>query len=188
MVHTFTVQQTGRGAALQGLQAPRPHMPRQLCVRPSALFGKKRAQERQMTRKEPPKAPKKQTVEYGSSWYEKTRAAPTRTTREELGAQRLGPRAAAAAPLQLQAAQRERPAGAPRRHSSAARLSAEFRRQANLAANNGKERKDLYTDNWDGSEYKGSGFNILTLLALLAVLAPILGLFFAYQSYGELWG
>eukprot|EP00195_Chlamydomonas_chlamydogama_P015589 CAMPEP_0202902058 /NCGR_PEP_ID=MMETSP1392-20130828/16133_1 /ASSEMBLY_ACC=CAM_ASM_000868 /TAXON_ID=225041 /ORGANISM="Chlamydomonas chlamydogama, Strain SAG 11-48b" /LENGTH=98 /DNA_ID=CAMNT_0049588741 /DNA_START=14 /DNA_END=307 /DNA_ORIENTATION=- len=29
----------------------------------------------------------------------------------------------------------------------------EYRRQANLAANNGRERKDLYTDNWDGSEW-----------------------------------
>lgn len=29
---------------------------------------------------------------------------------------------------------------------------AEYRRAANMAANNGKERKDLYTDNWDGSE------------------------------------
>ena len=35
--------------------------------------------------------------------------------------------------------------------------AAEFRRQANLAANGGKERKDLYTDNWDGSEYKARG-------------------------------
>ena len=24
-----------------------------------------------------------------------------------------------------------------------------------MKANNGKERKDLYTDNWDGAEYKG---------------------------------
>jgi hypothetical protein len=93
MVHTFTMQQTGRAAVLPGLLAPRlVHIraPRQLCVRPSALFGKKAAQERQMTRKEPPKAPRKQTVEYGKDWYESTRAVPTRTTREELGARRSG--------------------------------------------------------------------------------------------------
>ena len=40
---------------------------------------------------------------------------------------------------------------------AAAAAAAEYRRAANLAANNGKERKDLYTDNWDGSEYKGKG-------------------------------
>ncbi|PNH05025.1 hypothetical protein TSOC_008762 [Tetrabaena socialis] len=64
----------------------------------------------------------------------------------------------------------------------------EYRRQANLAANNGKERKDLYTDNWDGSEYKGSPFNILTLVGALFVLTPVAGLFFAFYTYGILWG
>jgi len=29
---------------------------------------------------------------------------------------------------------------------------------ARLQANNGKERKDLYTDNWDGDVYKGACF------------------------------
>jgi hypothetical protein len=46
----------------------------------------------------------------------------------------------------------------------------------------------LPADNWDGSEYKGSSFNILTLLGLLFVLVPVAGLIFAYQSYGVLWG
>lgn len=64
----------------------------------------------------------------------------------------------------------------------------ERRRQANLEANNGKERKDLYTDNWAGSEYRGSPFNILTLLAALFFLVPIAGLAFAYFTYGDLWG
>ena len=62
------------------------------------------------------------------------------------------------------------------------------RRDANEAANNGKDRKDLYTDNWEGSEYKGSQFNILNLLVALFVLVPVLGLAFAYLSYGDLWG
>ncbi|GIL73741.1 hypothetical protein Vretimale_5380 [Volvox reticuliferus] len=64
----------------------------------------------------------------------------------------------------------------------------EYRRQANLIANNGKERKDLYTDNWDGSEYKGSPFNILTLVGALFILTPVAGLVFAYYTYGTLWG
>ena len=85
-------------------------------------------------------------------------------------------------------------------------------------ANNGKERKDLYSDNWDGDVYKGasrvarpfahlppphdtlcrkrahssmpagSGFNILTLVVTAFVLTPVLGLAFAYWSYGTLWG
>ncbi|KAJ9523235.1 hypothetical protein QJQ45_024024 [Haematococcus lacustris] len=64
----------------------------------------------------------------------------------------------------------------------------EYRRAANLAANNGKERKDLYTDNWDGSEYKGSVWNVGTLVLALFFLVPALGLAFAYWSYGTLWG
>jgi hypothetical protein len=40
----------------------------------------------------------------------------------------------------------------------------------------------------DGSEYKGSPFNILSLLAALFILTPLLGLVFAYWSYGTLWG
>eukprot|EP00223_Ostreococcus_mediterraneus_P009950 CAMPEP_0179630778 /NCGR_PEP_ID=MMETSP0932-20121108/6073_1 /TAXON_ID=548131 ORGANISM="Ostreococcus mediterraneus, Strain clade-D-RCC2596" /NCGR_SAMPLE_ID=MMETSP0932 /ASSEMBLY_ACC=CAM_ASM_000582 /LENGTH=125 /DNA_ID=CAMNT_0021500249 /DNA_START=98 /DNA_END=471 /DNA_ORIENTATION=- len=61
------------------------------------------------------------------------------------------------------------------------------RRQfANRRANNGKDRKDLYTDNWDGSEYKGSSFNILSVVAGLFVLVPVGLLAFAYTSYGTL--
>lgn len=45
-----------------------------------------------------------------------------------------------------------------------------------------------YTNNWDGSEYKGSQFNILTLLAVLFVLTPVAGLAFAKLTYGTLWG
>ncbi|KAG1655832.1 hypothetical protein FOA52_013288 [Chlamydomonas sp. UWO 241] len=66
--------------------------------------------------------------------------------------------------------------------------SREYRRAANSAANNGKERKDLYTDNWDGSEYKGGDNNILTWVIALFFLVPVLGLGFAYWSYGTLWG
>ncbi|KAK3271868.1 hypothetical protein CYMTET_19804 [Cymbomonas tetramitiformis] len=61
-------------------------------------------------------------------------------------------------------------------------------REANRLANNGKERKDLYTDNWDGDVYKGSGFNILNFLIILTIGVPVLGLIFAYQTYGVLWG
>lgn len=65
---------------------------------------------------------------------------------------------------------------------------AERWKAANWAANNGRERKDLYTDNWDGSEYKGSPFNMLSLLAVLFVATPVAGLVFAYFTYGDLWG
>ena len=108
------------------------------------------------------------------------------------------------------------------------RQEMERRREANRAANNGLERKDLYTDAWAGSEYRGSGNNIvrgfflasfssfldpkapflahstrpqrekkkrktknekqLTWLIVASVAAPTLGLLFAWQTYGTLWG
>ncbi|WIA39531.1 hypothetical protein OEZ86_005621 [Tetradesmus obliquus] len=74
------------------------------------------------------------------------------------------------------------------RPSRTVREEIAYRQEANRLANNGKERKDLYTDNWDGSEYKGSKFNILTVLALLSILTPVLGLVFAYTTFGVLWG
>lgn len=78
-----------------------------------------------------------------------------------------------------------REAAKPRRTASE---EMEYRRQANLEANNGKDRKDLYTDNWDGDVYKGSPVNILTILAAVSILVPVAGLVFAYQTYGVLWG
>ena len=78
-----------------------------------------------------------------------------------------------------------REAAKPRRTT---REEMEYRRQANLEANNGKDRKDLYTDNWDGDKYKGSPVNILTILAAVSILVPVAGLIFAYQTYGVLWG
>ena len=116
------------------------------------------------------------------------------------------------------------------------RQEMERRREANRAANNGLERKDLYTDAWAGSEYRGSSNNIvrfsflagrwsgsgkrrfrwrkerkkeetkhttstppprkrktktkkqLTWLIVASVAAPALGLLFAWQTYGTLWG
>eukprot|EP00466_Bigelowiella_natans_P003819 jgi/Bigna1/52992/estExt_Genewise1Plus.C_140046 len=62
------------------------------------------------------------------------------------------------------------------------------RREANMIANNGKERKDLYTDAWDGDKYKGSSFNILTVLILVGIGAPVTGVVFALATYGKLWG
>eukprot|EP00793_Prasinoderma_coloniale_P003341 PRCOL_00005976-RA len=50
------------------------------------------------------------------------------------------------------------------------------------------DRADLYTDNWDGSEYKGSKWNFATLLGVLFIATPLAGLAFAYFSYGVLWG
>jgi len=61
-------------------------------------------------------------------------------------------------------------------------------KEANERANNGRERKDLYSDNWQGDRYTGSGFNVLTALALIAVGVPAIGLLIAYLTYGDLWG
>jgi hypothetical protein len=46
----------------------------------------------------------------------------------------------------------------------------------------------LVSDAWDGSEFRGSKFNILTLLVILFVAVPVVGLGFAYKTYGVLWG
>ena len=40
----------------------------------------------------------------------------------------------------------------------------------------------------DGSVYKGSKFNVLTVIALASILTPLAGLIFAWWSYGVLWG
>jgi hypothetical protein len=64
----------------------------------------------------------------------------------------------------------------------------ERRRKANYEANNGRERKDLITENWDGSVYRGSANNVLTWIIVAAVGAPVAGLIFAYCTYGKLWG
>jgi len=64
----------------------------------------------------------------------------------------------------------------------------ERRRRANAIANNGQERKDLFTNNWDGDRYKGSPVNILTVLVALLILTPTAGLIFARLTYGTLWG
>lgn len=47
--------------------------------------------------------------------------------------------------------------------------------------------KYLYSANWQGDEYVGSRWNILTLLAGLTFFVPVAGLLFAYASYGTLW-
>ena len=50
------------------------------------------------------------------------------------------------------------------------------------------DRSDLYTDNWDGDTYKGSGVNILTVLIGLSLGVPVIGLVIAYFTWGEYWG
>jgi hypothetical protein len=65
---------------------------------------------------------------------------------------------------------------------------AERYRQANRAANNGKERKDLYSDRWQGDKYTGSPFNILNVILVVSFLVPLAGVAFAVLTYGDLWG
>ncbi|KAK9807283.1 hypothetical protein WJX73_007703 [Symbiochloris irregularis] len=48
--------------------------------------------------------------------------------------------------------------------------------------------KDLYTDQWDGDKWKGSKLNGLTVITVISILAPVIGLLVAYFSYGSLWG
>lgn len=65
----------------------------------------------------------------------------------------------------------------------------ERRRAANKAAfKAGKDRADLYTDAWDGSEWKGGRVNILSVLILISVAVPLAGIAFAFWSYGRYWG
>ena len=39
-----------------------------------------------------------------------------------------------------------------------------------------------------GDEWKGSQFNVLNVILAVSVLVPLLGLGFAYFSFGKLWG
>ena len=68
------------------------------------------------------------------------------------------------------------------------RQEMERRREANQRANNGQERKDLYTENWNGSEWNGGGDSFWITVGALFIITPIVGLLFAYKSYGVLWG
>lgn len=45
----------------------------------------------------------------------------------------------------------------------------------------------MYTKNWQGDVYVGSNWNILTVLLALGFATPLLGLLFAFLSYGTLW-
>eukprot|EP00878_Enallax_costatus_P000596 GHUV01000696.1.p1 GENE.GHUV01000696.1~~GHUV01000696.1.p1 ORF type:complete len:145 (+),score=27.10 GHUV01000696.1:449-883(+) len=45
----------------------------------------------------------------------------------------------------------------------------------------------LYNSNWQGDVYVGSNWNMLTLITGLMFFVPVLGLLFAYLSYGTLW-
>lgn len=60
--------------------------------------------------------------------------------------------------------------------------------EANRKANGGREREDLYTDNWDGDVYKGNPVNVLSVILAVSIIAPLVGLVFALQTYGTLWG
>lgn len=48
-------------------------------------------------------------------------------------------------------------------------------------------REDLYSDCWQGDVYVGSNNNIMTWLLIAAFATPMLGLLFAWLSYGTLW-
>eukprot|EP00240_Pyramimonas_obovata_P006194 CAMPEP_0118932934 /NCGR_PEP_ID=MMETSP1169-20130426/10713_1 /TAXON_ID=36882 /ORGANISM="Pyramimonas obovata, Strain CCMP722" /LENGTH=309 /DNA_ID=CAMNT_0006875641 /DNA_START=95 /DNA_END=1028 /DNA_ORIENTATION=+ len=50
------------------------------------------------------------------------------------------------------------------------------------------DRPDLYSDNWDGDVYVGSGWNELSVGLAIAIAVPVLGLIFALSTKGTLWG
>jgi len=45
----------------------------------------------------------------------------------------------------------------------------------------------LYSANWQGDVYVGSKWNIMTVLMAVSILVPVMGLVFAWASYGTLW-
>lgn len=57
---------------------------------------------------------------------------------------------------------------------------------AEARASQGESR--LQSDNWDGDVYIGSRWNELSILYLIFMLTPLLGLLFAWASYGVYWG
>lgn len=46
----------------------------------------------------------------------------------------------------------------------------------------------LHSSNWDGDVYVGSRWNTLSILYLIFLLTPLVGLAFAWATYGSLWG
>lgn len=50
------------------------------------------------------------------------------------------------------------------------------------------DRPDLYSDQWEGDQYIGSGWNELSVGLAIAIIVPVLGLVFALSTKGTLWG
>ena len=50
------------------------------------------------------------------------------------------------------------------------------------------DREDLYTDNWGGDKWKGDKVNVLSIIVVVSILGPLVGLAFAYLTFGKLWG
>lgn len=51
-----------------------------------------------------------------------------------------------------------------------------------------KSEQRLHDSNWQGDVYMGSRWNELTVLYLVFLLTPIVGLLCAWLSYGVYWG
>lgn len=71
-------------------------------------------------------------------------------------------------------------------HPSLAGLIQKSHARAERKANRGVE--GLNSDNWQGDEYVGSRWNILSLMMGLIIAIPVAGLLFAWATYGTLWG
>ena len=46
----------------------------------------------------------------------------------------------------------------------------------------------MYTDNWGGDKWKGDKVNVLSIIVVVSILGPLVGLVFAYLTFGKLWG
>ena len=50
------------------------------------------------------------------------------------------------------------------------------------------DREDLYTENWGGDKWKGDKVNVLSIIVAVSIIVPLVGLAFAYLTFGKLWG
>lgn len=89
---------------------------------------------------------------------------------------------------QAQAAEEKGAAAVPARPTIAEQLQAQQQTTTSKTpASERVDRPDLYSDNWNGDEYVGSGFNELTVIVGLAVGVPAIGLAIALLGRGTLW-
>jgi hypothetical protein len=113
-------------------------------VVPKAIFSKRNLASKSNKPAGKSREQKPAEVDYGSDWFTSTRENSRRfkTVREEMGEWR--------GEVPDVSSECHRQCLHSLQDATHIFDFAEWRRQANLKANNGKERKDLYTENWNG--------------------------------------